>query len=225
MRANTQAADATRAQDRSPPGWRRHSRSAPIAAPRSAAIAVVMMSCSASKGPPNALHNGARIAIGTPITGRPPQRTVRAVRARRQRSMTWRRNASSACRTRSVGSFRGAVPGRIPPAGRVGPRERAGSLGLRIRRSTRRSPIRCSTKRIIHSWSMLSNEDTTDYPFPRPSCLGRCHSQPTSFQWVRPGCHQRPDAAGRSIVAGGAARWQPVPYSSGLDRRGRDCEP
>ena len=38
IRAKRQAAAATRAEDRSPPGWRRHSRSAPMAPPSRAAM-------------------------------------------------------------------------------------------------------------------------------------------------------------------------------------------
>jgi hypothetical protein len=61
--------------------------------------------------------------------------------------------------------------------GRTSPSITPAFSHLRIRRSTRRSPIRCSTNRIIQSWLMLPNERTTDYPSPRRSGLDRGHTQ------------------------------------------------
>src|SRR5574340_599982 len=67
------------------------------------------------------------------------------------------------------------------------------------------------------AWSMVSNEDTTDYPFPRRSDFSGDHPQAPSLPRMPPGRDQRADSARRAVVVGGAARREPIPHPVSLD--------
>src|SRR5208282_5759534 len=87
------------------------------------------------------------------------------------------------------------------------------------RARTRPSLIEAFTSAISRSCGIVSNEDTTDYPFPRRSDFGGDHSQSPSLPREPPRRDQRAHAAWRAVVVGGAARRQPIPHSVSLDGR------
>src|SRR5579864_7689570 len=89
---------------------------------------------------------------------------------------------------------------------------------LRIKRTMRRSPIRCSTKRIIHSWSTVSKEAVTHYLSPRRLEFSddKARTAPIRGSLVgRDGCNQ---ASRHLAAARGTSRWQPLAHPRQLDR-------
>src|SRR6202030_2948821 len=86
-----------------------------------------------------------------------------------------------------------------------------------IRRMMRRSPTRCSTNLMSHSWLTVSKEVTTHYPSPRHFTVSDDPAWAASVRGPLIGgyvCHQAPRHA---VVAGGAARRQPRAHSRQLD--------
>ena len=82
---------------------------------------------------------------------------------------------------------------------------------------TSASSTRWATLANSRSCRTLSNEDTTDYPFPRLSDFSGHHPQAASLRGMPPRRDQRTDSARRAVVVGGAARRQPIPHSVSLD--------
>ena len=91
---------------------------------------------------------------------------------------------------------------------------------LRIKRITRRSPTRCSTKRINHSWSTASKNTTTHYPSPRLSTFGDNPARAASLRGPRSASAGRHAPPRRSIAAGCAPRRQPLTDPGGVHRFG-----
>src|SRR5208282_2693598 len=85
------------------------------------------------------------------------------------------------------------------------------------RRITSPSSTRLATFANSRSCRTLSNEDTTDYPFPRRSDFSGDHPQAPSLPRKPPRRDQRAHSARRAVVVGGAARRQPIPHSVSLD--------
>src|ERR1700748_2777967 len=87
-----------------------------------------------------------------------------------------------------------------------------------IRRMMRRSPIRCSRKRISHSWLISSKEAATHYPSPRSSRLYNDHPAASRVRGSEAGRDQHYYATRRAARPRRPAKRQPIPHSGGMDR-------